>query len=148
VLNVHDAGGATTIVGDLETPGSIPEGAFDCLVVTQTLHLLFDLPAAIAQLHAALRPGGTLLLTVPGTISQVEDGDWTDRWHWGFTAHCLRRLFEPRFGAGAVHVRSHGNVLAAVALLEGLAAEELEAAELDAEDRLYPVLLTLHATRP
>ena len=41
----------TTIVADLAAGEGIPSAAFDCLVITQTLHLLYDLFAAIRTLH-------------------------------------------------------------------------------------------------
>lgn len=53
-----DAPGAT-IVGDLSQGGVLPEGAFDCLLLTQMLHLIYDMRAAVTQMHRALRPGGS-----------------------------------------------------------------------------------------
>jgi glycosyltransferase involved in cell wall biosynthesis len=148
VLNVHDCGGNTTIVSDLATGKGIPDGAFDCLIITQTLHLVFDVPAAIRTMYRVLRPGGVLLLTVPGTIAHLEQGQWRDTWFWGFGPLALQRLFAVAFPADHLKLGSHGNVLASIAFLEGLAAEELEPAELDHQDVLYPLLLTVRATRP
>ena len=42
---------------------------------------------------------------------------------------------------------AHGNVLASTAFLQGLAAEELEPAELDTKDPLYPLLITVRAVK-
>jgi hypothetical protein len=41
----------------------------------------------------------------------------------------------------------YGNVLASIAFLEGLASEELRAAELDYRDPLYPLLICVRATK-
>jgi SAM-dependent methyltransferase len=72
ILNVNAGVPHTTFVADLTDGAGVPDGAFDCVILTQTLHLIYDVPAAIRTLHRVLKPGGTLLLTVPGTISQIE----------------------------------------------------------------------------
>jgi SAM-dependent methyltransferase len=133
-------------VGDLSVAGVLPRSAFDCIVLTQTLHLVYDLAAATEHLHAALRPGGVLLMTVPG-ISQVDRGEWGDNWFWGLTSAAVNRLLGDRFGAESVHVESHGNVFAATAFLQGLAVEEVDLRKLDVRDPAYPVLVTARAQR-
>jgi SAM-dependent methyltransferase len=144
VLHVQEGHAGATIVDDLATGARIPEAAFDCIVLTQTLQFVYDLPAAAATLHRALAPGGVLLATMPG-ITPVSAGTWHDTWHWGFTEASARRLFAERFGPDRVEVRSFGNVLAATAFLQGLAAEELRIDELDVHDPSYPVIVTVRA---
>jgi hypothetical protein len=56
-------------------------------------------------------------------------------------------LFGDVFGAEHVTVRAFGNVLAAVAFLEGLAAEEIGSAKLDLDDELYPVVVGVRAQK-
>ena len=93
------------------------------LVITQTLHLVFDLPAAVATLERILvrgapcwprcrdRPaqqrsvGRHLVLVVDPVVGGP--------------------LFRPGFGADNVEVGHHGNVLTSVAFLQGMAAHEL-----------------------
>jgi hypothetical protein len=60
-----------------------------------------------------------------------------------------RRLFEDEFGAagGTVDVEPYGNVLAATAQLQGIAAEELDPAELDVRDPAYEVLIAVCARK-
>jgi SAM-dependent methyltransferase len=148
VLNVNPGKAVTTIVADLANGEGIPDDTFDCVILTQTLHLLYDLQSAIATLHRILKPGGTLLLTVPGTISQVATDEWGATWYWGFTALSLRRLLEEAFPAGSIEIVQHGNVLASIGFLQGMAAEEFSADELDHRDELYPLLITARITRP
>ncbi|MDB5045489.1 MAG: Methyltransferase type 11, partial [Deinococcus sp.] len=81
----------------------------------------------------------------PGITPTGGDG-WP--WYWSFTVHSARRLFETAFPPAQVEVGEHGNVLAAVAFLEGLAASELKAAELAAHDPRYSVIYTVRATKP
>jgi GT2 family glycosyltransferase/SAM-dependent methyltransferase len=135
-----------SLVGDLTQPDVLPDGVFDCILLTQTLQLIFDLEQAVRRLHAALRPGGVLLLTVPG-ISQIDRGQWGDRWCWAFTAVSIRKLFEPHF-APELEIKTHGNVFAATAFLQGAALEEVDRAKLDIYDPAYPVIITLRARKP
>jgi len=134
-----------TLVGDLTQPHVLPDAAFDCIVLTQTLHLIFNLEQAVRRLHAALRPGGVLLLTVPG-ISQIDREQWGDRWCWAFTAVSISKLFEPQF-APELEIKVHGNVFAATAFLQGVALEEIDRAKLDIYDPAYPVIITLRAKK-
>jgi glycosyltransferase involved in cell wall biosynthesis/SAM-dependent methyltransferase len=148
VLNVYAAGGDTTIVSDLATGAGIPDNAFDCLIVTQTLHLIRDVPAGIRTLYRVLKPGGVVLLTVPGTISQLEQGQWRSTWYWGFGPLAIEELFGAMFPQTHLDFKVHGNVLASIAFLQGLAAEELTQKELDHYDELYPLLITVRAVKP
>ena len=147
VLHVAEGNPHATIVDDLASGHLIPSNAFDCVILTQTLHLIYDVRAAVATLHRILKPGGIVLATVPG-ISQIHGGRWKSVWYWSFTPAAVRRLFAEHFPTADLQVRSHGNVLAASAFLFGLAGEELSLEELDANDPLYPVIVTVRARKP
>jgi hypothetical protein len=147
VLHVHERNPAATIVGDLSKRGTLVAAAYDCLVVTQTLHLIYDMPAAIRELYNALREGGRLLLTSPG-ISQIERGEWgVPNWYWSITVASARRLFGDVFGSANVEVLSYGNVFAATALLQGIAVEEVPRTKLDVFDEAYPVTIAVRAKK-
>ena len=146
VLHVDAAYPSATFAGDLAQPDALPEAVFDCIIITQTLQFIFDMRAAVATLHKALKPGGVLLLTAPG-ISQIEEGEGASRWYWSLTAIAARRLLEERFPPAEVRVEAHGNVFAAAAFLYGLAAEELDSADLDLFDPSYPVVVTCRAAK-
>jgi SAM-dependent methyltransferase len=148
VLHAIAATPGATVIGDLTRPDTLPDGAFDCFLCTQTLNFVFDPAAALAGARRLLAPGGTLLLTAGG-ISQISRYD-ADRWgmFWGFTPQSLAKLLEAAF-PGAHEIRSYGNPLAAAALLYGLAVEDLpDPALLDRGDRDYPVLLAAAARVP
>jgi glycosyltransferase involved in cell wall biosynthesis len=147
VLHVTPDHPGATIVGDLSVPGVLPETAFDCLIVTQTLHLIYDMNAAVEAMQRALKPGGVLLLTCPG-ISQIDRGKWGTTWFWSLTRPAAERMFADTFGAGNVAVETRGNVYAAVCFLEGLALEEVDAAKLEVLDASYPVIITVRARKP
>jgi glycosyltransferase involved in cell wall biosynthesis len=147
VLHVQEGNPQATFIGDLTSAEHIPSDVFDCIILTQTLHLIYDMKAAMRTLYRILKPGGVLLATVPG-ISQLERGLWKDAWYWSLTILSTRRLAEEAFPRENVEVESHGNVLAATAFLMGLAAEELDWSELEHRDPLYQLLVTLRAAKP
>ena len=144
VLHVQEGHENATITGDLSKPGALPNQTFDCIILTQTLHLIFDMAAAIEQLHASLRPGGVLLMTVPG-ISPVHGGPWQGSWYWSLTDLSLGRLLSGPFDAAGVSVKSGGNLFAATAFLHGAAVEEVETGRLDLFDPAYPVTIAARA---
>ena len=147
VLFIDDSNPEATIVGDLTDPSVLPEDAFDCIILTQTLHLIFDVHQAARQLFKALRPGGALLLTVPG-ITPLERGKWGAMWCWSFTTVSAFKLFEAVFGPDNVQVEAHGNVLAATAFIQGLSMEELDKDKLQEYDPAYPIIVTVVARKP
>ena len=146
VLHVHGRNPAATIVGDLADAPQIADGTFDCIVVTQTLHLIYDVGLAVATLHRILRPGGVVLATFPG-ISQLSGDEWSRTWSWGFDSRLARRLFANCFGEHSVTVEAHGNSLAAVAFLQGLATVDLNPAQLDADQAGCELLVAVRAVR-
>jgi glycosyltransferase involved in cell wall biosynthesis len=135
-----------TLIGDLARLDVLPAAAFDCIVLTQTLHFVFDMRAAVATLHQALKPGGVLLTTTPG-ISPVDRGEWGKTWYWSLTAPAVRSLLAERFRLNDIAVEAHGNVFAATAFLYGLALEELKQADLDVNDESFPVIVAARAVK-
>lgn len=148
VLHENDSNPEATIVGDLTQRGTLPEAVFDCIICTHTLHVIFDVRSALAELRRGLKPGGVLLLTAPGiTRSCVPDRDAWGDW-WRFTSQSLRRLAEEHFEPRDVTVEAYGNVLTATAFLYGLAAGELKESELTVRDPDFEVVIGLHARAP
>jgi hypothetical protein len=145
VLHATGESDQTTLVGDLATGEGVPEAAFDCIVLTQTLPFIFDVAGAVAGTRRALKPGGWVLATVPG-ISQISRFDM-DRWgdFWRFTDASVRRLFADGFDP--VEVETHGNVAAASGFLQGLATEEMKREVLEQTDPDYQLLITVAARR-
>lgn len=148
ILMAEDGNPEATIVGDLVDAPQIPNAAFDCAIVTQTLQFIYDVRGALATLERVLAPGGVLLATAPGLtkISPREDAAYGEWWH--YTARSMRRLGAEAFGEGNVEVESYGNVLAATGFLYGLAASDLTVGELAARDPLYEVVVGLRAVKP
>ena len=136
VLDIDPDNALATVVGDVCTPGVLPRSAYDAAVITQTLQLVDDPVAAVRHLAEALRPGGSLLVTVP-TMSRLVDE--SDRWRW--TPRGLEHLLRSAAPDGAtVEVAGLGNGLTARAFLFGLSAEEVGEASLRHVDRDYPLV--------
>jgi SAM-dependent methyltransferase len=147
VLHVDPDAPGTTIVGDLADHGTLPDEAFDCIVLTQTLHLVYDFEAALRNVRQALVPGGVLLLTVPG-ISNVDGGEWGSSWHYSFTRHSVAQMCARCLDGFDVDTTSYGNVLAAVAFLHGLGQDELTRRELDDLHVEYALVHGVRAVKP
>lgn len=146
ILHVTPGHPKATLIADLASADHLPANAFDCVILTQTLHLIYDLRAALRTLHRVLKPGGVLLATFPG-ISQIADNEWAPNWYWAFTTLSAHRMFAEIFPERQLTVEAQGNVLTAISFLHGLAAEELLPAELDYRDPAYQVLITTRAVK-
>ncbi len=148
VLHAEEGNAQATLVGDLASGRGLPEEpAFDCVILYDTLQYIYDVPAAVATAHRLLRPGGSVLATFNG-IAQISRYDYEHFGeYWRPTDLAVGRVFAERFGFENVTVATHGNVLAACALLYGLAAEDIGARRLDHHDPDYQVCITLRATR-
>jgi glycosyltransferase involved in cell wall biosynthesis len=147
VLDTSAGNPHATLVGDLSDGSDLPAEVFDCIVLTQTLQFVYDIHAAVRTVHRMLRPDGVVLVTVPGItpISRYE----ADRWghYWNLTPQSAARLFGVTFGPENVSVAGNGNVLSAVAFLEGLASAELDPGDLQENDPDYPVVVSIRAVK-
>lgn len=148
VLFVSSGNPQATIVADLTRSDNIPSDLFDCIILTETLQFIYDMRTAIRTLYRILKPGGVLLVTLPG-ITQIARYDM-DRWgeYWRFTSLSARMLFSEVFPENCVSVHTYGNVLTAVALLHGLVSEELNKGEMDHHDPDYEVSIMVRAMKP
>jgi peptidoglycan/xylan/chitin deacetylase (PgdA/CDA1 family) len=147
VLDIDPGNHRATIIADLRASDRLPAESYDCFILTQTLHLIDDIQAAVATAYRALKPGGVLLATLP-CVSMVAEEYGASGDHWRVTEAGARRLFNGVFPPELVETRARGNVLAATAFLYGLSCEELEPGELDADDPAYPVIVTVRAVKP
>ena len=146
VLHVHEGNPKATIISDLSCGEGIASNAFDCTIITQTLHLIYEPLTALRTLHRILKPGGVMLTTVPG-ITPVSADEWSTTWYWAFTRRSVHRMCASVFSEDAIQLEAFGNVFAATCFLEGIAMEEVTAAELDIRDPNYDVLIAVRARK-
>lgn len=147
VLHSHPGVPGTTIHADLTNADHLPTSTFDCAILTFTLQFIFDVRAALRTLVRILKPGGVLLVIVPG-ISQIARYDM-DNWgeYWRFTSLSAKLLFEEIFRPEDVTIKTYGNVLSSMASLHGLLSTELSMAELDHCDRDYEQVIGIRAVK-
>jgi SAM-dependent methyltransferase len=137
-----------TIIADLASADELGGGQFDCFILTQTLHIIYDCRAALRHAARLLAPGGVLLCTIPA-VSRVsdEDGDLERGDYWRMTRAAVRRLFEEAFQREEVHIETYGNVLTCAGFLYGLAAEELSTDDLEFQDPWFPLIHCVRAAK-
>ena len=145
VLDIDAKNPRATIVADLAAADAVPSGVFDCFILTQTLHLIYDTRAALGHARRLLRPGGVLLATLPA-VSRVTRGAAASD-YWRFTPASAAALFGEAFGPDSISTHSYGNVLTAVAFLSGMAREELSPRELETRDEHFPVVIAVRAVK-
>lgn len=133
-----------TLISDLIDLKEIETGTVDCVILTQTLQFVYDLRSAAASVYRVLRPGGHLIMTVPG-IQPLGPDAWPH--YWAFTPASAKRLIADAFPDTEITVESYGNVLTAIAFLHGFALEELHPERVNRHDRRYPILIGVHAIK-
>ena len=147
ILYRHPGHSSATIIADLADAPHIPDDSFDCIILIHTLQYIYDAAAAIRTVQRILKPGGAVLAAVPFTM-QYSPGD-RERWgeYWRFSEMAVERLFGGVFGCANTRVRAYGNALSVTAFLNGIAAHELSAAELDHYDSCYDLIVVAKAVK-
>jgi SAM-dependent methyltransferase len=146
VLDIDATNRSATMIADLAEADGVPADSFNCFILTQTLQLIYHTEAAVHHVHRMLQPGGVLLATVPA-VSRVAFRPEVAPDYWRFTAAACSKLFGDVFGPDRVTVRAHGNVLTCIAFLAGMAVEELRRTELETDDPLFPLVVTIRAVK-
>jgi SAM-dependent methyltransferase len=145
VMSAEEDSCNATFVGDLASASHLPSNVFDCVVITEVLELVYDLPGALRTLYRILKPGGVVLATMSG-LAPIYAADW--KWYWLLTPASAERLFKDHFATVGIEIETHGNVLIAIAFLHGVAAEELAPRDFDYTDPFYPVVIAVRAVKP
>jgi len=148
VLHKTEDNPRATIVADLTCADQIPSNTFDCIILTQVLQFIYDVRAAIKTIYRILKPGGVVLVTIPGITPICHQEMELYGQYWSFTSLSIKKIFEECFPSEKIKVEARGNVLVASAFLYGLAVRELRQKELDYNDPGYEVIITLRAEKP
>ena len=140
-----DAG--ITIVADLADAPQVAENSFDCIICTQTLQCIYDHRAAVRALHRLLKPGGTLLATLPfmPVLSGLDMALWGE--YWRFTSKAAHHMFAEVFGPGNVEAHGYGNLVVVTAFLYGFAVEDLDPEDFVYTDPLIEMGSTIKAVK-
>jgi SAM-dependent methyltransferase len=148
ILDVYEGNENATIIADLTCADHLPSDTFDCIVLTQTIQMIYDVRAALRHVHRILKPGGVFLMTTHG-ISRICRREGEDNWgeYWHFTSQAIKRLFDETFPGAETEIGSHGNALTTVAFLHGLAVEDVKPMDLDYRDPDFELLITARAVK-
>lgn len=148
VLHYVEGNPQATIVADLTSAENIPDDTFDCIIITQTLQMIYDIRDAIGTLHRILKPGGVVLATSHG-ITRIARREGVDDWgeYWHFTCQSSKKLFGAHFAPENTTILPYGNVLTTIGSLHGLAASELAPEELAHRDPNFELLVTVRAQK-
>ncbi len=147
VLDLDSTNPRATVISDLRSANNVQSNTYDCVILTQTVHVIDDMPAALSECARILKPGGVLLATLPSAsrvcLEYGHDGDF-----WRVTEAGARHLFSTAFPPDALDVQAHGNVLVNAAFLYGLGCHELSAADFEPVDPYFPLLVSVRAQKP
>lgn len=146
ILDINKENPKANLFADLSHAPWIPNDSFDCIILTQTLQFIYDFKAAIATCNRILKPGGTLLLTVPG-ITPIDYDDDECNWLWSFTDKAMEKLLEEQFHSQSTVIKTYGNVLVASAFLYGMGVPEIKKVNLDYRDPKMQVIITVKAIK-
>jgi SAM-dependent methyltransferase len=147
ILDIRTDNERATLVGDLSDPGWIPEAAFDCVLAPGTLQYVRDPIVGLASLWNAVAPGGNLLVGFPG-IHRGDEHRVTPSERWRFQRPGIETWLELAKVDGEIEIVGYGNVLACVAALMHISAEEMDPAELAHQDPNFVLEYWVRAHRP
>lgn len=140
IINIVPAPGVT-VVADIQDCPTIPDNTYDVIVCTQVLEHVGNPFRAMAEIRRILKPGGTLLLTVPAAYPyHGRHGDY-----WRYSRDSLRLLLEP---FRDVQITPHGNRVTVVAAYWYWSQDHLPRRAITEPDPTNPLLLSAYARKP
>jgi SAM-dependent methyltransferase len=142
VVDIDVANQRATFIADLSESASVPEDAYDCIILTQTLHLIRRPERCVENCYRGLRSGGTLLATAP-SLSRVSP-TYPDADFWRFTPAGIRELFASRW-PDTFSVHAFGNLRICIGFLVGQVVAEVPATVLDFRDPRFPLTVAVTA---
>lgn len=147
VLDINPDNLRANIVGDLRRLTAVADETYDCVILTQTLQYVDDLDAAASECRRILKPGGSLLATLPclGKVEGLEKNVAGNFWR--FTDHAARYLFGKYFAAEQLEIKAWGNARAGMAFWVGMASEDLSARQIREHDPAFAVIVTVRAVK-
>lgn len=136
-VDINPKNPKANIVGDLLDPATLGTNRYDCFILTQTLTVIYDGRTVMRNCYAALKPGGTMLVTAACMCRyspHPED-------FWRLTDRSLTRLIVENTDCEDFEVESHGNLMTSMSFLLGAASGELTQEELDHKDFRFPIVV-------
>ena len=143
-----------SVVADLSRADRLPGEAYDCVICPFTMHLIYDVEAALYHSIRLLKPGGVLLVNFPCVDYYfprgLDMGTGAPLFvYWWFTPIMVENLLG-RVGLASsdCQTRIDGNLFARVAYQMNMPCEELSRTEIEHEDEGHPLIISVRAVRP
>ena len=143
-----------TVVGDLSRADHVPSDRYDCFVNQFTMHVIYDVEAALYHAIRILKPGGVLLVNFPcvdyyfPTGLDMNTGGPLFLHHW-FTPIQVEDLMHcVGLATSDYDLSIFGNLFARVAYQMNIPAAELTRTELTYVDPGHPLLICVRAVKP
>jgi hypothetical protein len=153
-LDLTAHGPEITIVADLTRADNVPADQYDCFINQFTMHLIYDLDAALYHSIRMLKRGGVLLVNFPCVdyyFAQGLDMGTGDPlfMHWWFTPIQVENLLR-RAGLSSTDykIEIFGNLFSRIAYQMNMPAEELVQRELEYADPGHPLLICARVVKP
>ncbi len=140
ILDIDRSNSKATLIGDLSQPGMFKENSYDCIIITQTIHVIFDIDAVFCSLKRMIKPGGYILATFP-SVSRIDGGAGHENDCWRFTHASTKQLFHKHFPDSEISIHSYGNVAVCAAFLYALSIEDLDKEQLEKNDPNFPLII-------
>jgi len=146
ILDINKSNKRANIYIDLRNTEKLPKNKYDCIILTQTVHIIDDYEAVIRSVYKMLKSKGVLLCTLP-CVSRIdcvakEKGDY-----WRFTKASAEYIFKKYFNKNKLKIKSFGNVFVNICFLEGISLEEIRKKELDYYDKNFPLMVCVKAIK-
>jgi glycosyltransferase involved in cell wall biosynthesis len=142
------------VVADLTRADHVPADQYDCFVNQFTMHLIYDVDAALHHSIRMLKGGGVLLVNFPCVDyyfpKGLDMGTGAPVFlHWWFTPIQVENLLR-RAGLSSADytIEIFGNLFSRVAYQMNLPAEELARHELEHMDPGHPLLICVRVVKP
>lgn len=146
VLDIDQNNKDANLIADLRDLKDISDNVFDCIILTQVLHLIDDISAAISECHRVLKSGGTLLATLPA-LSRIDCLAGMKGDYWRFTKAGARFMFEKFFKSDKLFIASAGNAKSGIYFYAGLAQQDISRTILSVDDENFPLIITVRAIK-
>jgi hypothetical protein len=142
------------VIADLSRADQVAQNSYDCFVNQFSMHLIYDVEAALYHSVRLLKQGGVLLVNFPCVDYYfprgLDMGTGAPLYlYWWFTPIQVENLLR-RVGLDAADysITQYGNLFARVAYQMNLPAEELTRPELERVDLGHPLLICVRVVKP
>ena len=143
-----------TVVADLSRADHVPSDTYDCFINQFSMHLIYDVEAALYHSIRLLKPGGVLLVNFSCVDyyfpKGLDMGTGAPLYlYWWFTPIQVENLLR-RVGLVDTNytLDIYGNLFARIAYQMNVPAEELTRHELEHVDAGHPLLICVRVVKP